>query len=186
MERESHVVFGGATAARSEEVDAATRFMAYLPYFARMPLDEVLDLRSELAEPLARFRSEMVKLSRDFARPIDPSFAVDVDDAWRERVAPALVDIREALAEHGLLREVASVARGDVARLFSEAGGVLAASHANLVSLSEFVTVAAAAAVPALHTLGKAVNERLNATSDVQKQGFYFLHKVDEETRRRA
>lgn len=186
MERESVVVFGGSTAARSSEVDAATRFMAYLPYFSQMPLDEVLDLRGELRPPLARFRNEMVKLSRDFARPIDQSFVADVEDAWRQRVAPALADIREALAEHGLLREVASVARGDVARLFSEAGGVMAASHANLVSLSDFVTVAAAAAVPALHTLGKAVNERLDARRDVQKQGFYFLHKLDEEARRRA
>jgi hypothetical protein len=62
----------------------------------------------------------------------------------------------------------------------------MAASHANLVSLSDFVTATAAAAVPALHTLGKAVNERLTAKRDVQKQGFYFLHKVDEQARRRA
>ena len=54
MERESLLAFDGSAAARSSEVDAATRFMAYLPYLAEMPI-EVLDLRSELATPLARF-----------------------------------------------------------------------------------------------------------------------------------
>jgi hypothetical protein len=186
MERESLVVFDGSTATRSSEVDAATRFMAFLPYFPQMPLDEVLDLKRDLGPPLERFRSEMVKLSRDFARPIDDTFVADVEDAWRESVSPALADIREALAEHGLLREVASIARGDVTRLVSEAGGVMAASHANLVKLSDLVTIAAAAAVPALHTLGKAVNDRMAAERDVLKQGFYFLHKVDEEAQRRA
>ncbi|MGI8807466.1 MAG: hypothetical protein ACR2KK_06435 [Acidimicrobiales bacterium] len=186
MERESLVVFDGSTARRSSEVDAATRFMAFLPYFPHMPLDEVLDLKRELGPPLARFRSEMVKLARDFARPIDDTFVADVENAWRGSVAPALADIREALAEHGLLQEVASIALGDVRRLVSEAGGVMAASHAKLINLSQLVTIAAAAAVPALDTLAKAVNDRMAAKRDVMKQGFYFLHKIDKEAQRRA
>jgi hypothetical protein len=186
MERESLVVFDGSAAARSSEVDAATRFMAFLPYFPEMPFDEVLDLKRDLAPPLARFRGEMVRLAQGFGRPLDATFVTDVEDAWRQSVAPALADIREALADHGLLRDVASVARGDVTRLISEAGGILAASHANLVNLSNLLTMGAAAAVPTLHTLGKAVNQRMATERDVERQGFYFLHRVGEASLRRA
>lgn len=185
MERESVLVFGPPVATRGAEVDAATRFMAYLPYFPDMPLADVLDLRREIDEPLVRFRGEMTKLSNEFARPVDDRFAAEVESAWRARIAPALADIRESLADHGLLREVSSVVRGDVRQLATEAGGVIAASHTNLIDLSGLLTLGAVAAVPALHTIGKAVNGRISARRDVEKQGFYFLHKIDSEARRR-
>lgn len=184
MERESLLIFAGATATRSSEVDAATRFMAFLPSFTGMPIDEVLDLRKEIEAPLLRFRGEMLRLAAEFGRPIDDGFAAAVEQAWRADVAPALADIRECLAEHGLLREIATVARGNIARMMAEAGGVLAASHADPFHLSEMVTMGAAVAVPALDALGSAVNARGSAHRDLQKQGFYFLHKVDQASRR--
>lgn len=186
MENDAVLAFTGNVASRSAEVDAATRFMAFLPYFPDLSLQEVLDLKKALSGPLTRFRSEMVSLSRQFERPIDDHFAADVADAWRERVAPALEDIRESLAEHGLLREVASIAMGDVRRMLSEAGGVWAASHANLLDLSGMLTLAAAAGVPALDTAARSVRATMAARRDVRNQGFYFLHKLDEESRRRG
>jgi hypothetical protein len=185
MESESIVMFDGTTATRSSEVDAASRFMGFLPYFPEMPMDEVLDLKLTIGEPLIRFRGEMVKLAQDFARPIDDGFVRDVENAWRGAVAPALADVREALGQQGLLKGAATVVRGDVRRLAAEAGGVLAASHANLLKLSSLVTLATVAGLPALDTLGIAVNERMKAERDVAKQGFYFLHRIDEEARRR-
>lgn len=186
MEEDALLTFTGMTATRSAEADAATRFMAFLPYFPDLPLSEVLDLKDALSVPLTRFRSEMVSLSRQFDRPIDDEFAADVADAWREKVAPALEEIRGSLAEHGFLREVASIAQGDVKRMLSEAGGIWAASHANLLDLSGMVTFAAAAGVPALDTAARAVRETMTARRDVKKQGFYFLHKLDEESRKRG
>lgn len=186
MENDALLAFTGTTAARSAEVDAATRFMAFLPYFPDLPLSEVLDLKAALSGPLTRFRSEMVSLSTQFDRPIDNEFAADVADAWREKLAPALEEIRESLAEHGFLREVASIALGDGRRMLSEAGGVWAASHANLLDLSGMLTFAAAAGVPAVDTAARAIRETLAARRDVEKQGFYFLHKLDEESRKRG
>lgn len=65
-------------------------------------------------------------------RPIAQTFEVEVKDAWRRNVAPALADIREALAEHRLLSETASIAFGNPRRLMAEAGGVLATAHAEV------------------------------------------------------
>lgn len=186
MEQESVLSFGGAAATRSSEVDAAARFMGFLPYFPDMPLQEVLDLKTSLTAPLVRFRSEMVTLSKDFARPIDDGFAHDVEDAWRQRVEPAIADIRESLAEHGLLKEIASVGLGDVRRLLSEAGGIWAASHADLLKLSGLVSAGLTAAVPALDTTGRAVKETMAARRDARRQGFYFLHKLVHEGHKSA
>lgn len=185
MEREALVAFDPSTAARSSEIHGAARFMAFLPSFPDLALSEVLDLKKELEAPLLRFRAEMAALSKEFSRPIDERFALEVEDAWRERVAPALAEIRETLAEHGLLREVASVAQGDLKAIFAEAGGVVVTSHLDLLRLSGLMTLGVATAIPSLHILGKAVNQRLIAERQVRKQGFYFLHKVDVAARRR-
>jgi hypothetical protein len=71
-----------------------------------------------------------------------------VEDAWRTQVAPALADIREALAEHGLLSEAASIALGDPRRLLVEAGGVLAVAHGEVLSLSALLTTGLAPGLP--------------------------------------
>jgi hypothetical protein len=68
-----------------------------------MPMDDALDLRGSLSRPLKRFRAAMARLSREFeSRPIDDAF--ELEDAWRRDVDPALQEIREALAERGLLK----------------------------------------------------------------------------------
>lgn len=171
---------------RGAEVTSAASFMGYLPYFPDLPMDEVLDLRRTLKSPLIRFRSAMTALSREFeSRPIDESFDAQVDEAWRRQVAPALLEIREALSEHGLLREAASIALGDPRRLLAEAGGVLAAAHGEVVSLSGVLAASVAAALPMADVAGRALKESLGSKRAARSSAFYFLHKVAEEAERR-
>ena len=137
LEREMSLIHSDHAVRHGTEVSSAAAFMGYLPYFPHLPMDEVLDLRRRLSEPLRSFRGALAKLSRDFeARSFDEAFEVEVQDAWRLQVAPALEEIRETLAEHGFLSEVASVALGDPRRLLAEAGGVIAAAHGDVISLA--------------------------------------------------
>lgn len=168
-----------ALSARSKEVAAAASFMGFLPNFAAMPMDEVLDLRKQLAKPLKRFRGAVARMSREFeTRVTDESFVLEVEDAWRTQVEPALADIREAMAEHGLLREVASVALGDPRRLMAEAGGVVAAAHGDVISLSGLLTAGAAAGVPAVDVVGRAALARSRGRRAARQHAFYFLHRL--------
>ncbi len=161
--------------------------MGYLPYFPDLPMDEVLDLRRSLSKPLIRFRGALARLSRDFeSRPIDEEFEVEVEDAWRLQVAPALADIREALAEHGLLREAASIALGDPRRLFTEAGGVLAAAHGELLSLSGILTAGLAAGLPLADVAGRALQQNRAGKRKARNSAFYFLHRLAQESERRT
>jgi hypothetical protein len=173
------------TMPRAVEVATAATFMGYLPSFSSMPMDEVIDLRRELEVPLIRFRAAVARLSRDFeSRPIDETFDAEVEDAWRREIAPALADIREALAEHGLLREVASIALGDPRRLILEAGGVVAAAYGDVLSLSGLLTAGTALGVPALDVLGRSLKERGQGRRKVRGSAFYFLHRVGDVAQR--
>jgi hypothetical protein len=110
---------------------------------------------------------------------VDANFAADVEDAWRERVGPALLEIEEALREHGLLREVGRVVTGDPKRiLLDTVGGALVATHQNLVSLSGLLAAAAAAGVPPLDVACRAARETLEARAEAERNSFYFLHQV--------
>ena len=53
-------------AGRSAQAMAASGLMARLPTFPAATVDEVLDIRSQLAPSLTRFRSVMVTISKDF------------------------------------------------------------------------------------------------------------------------
>lgn len=176
-----------ASVQRGREISAAATFMGFLPHFPELPMDEVLDIRRSLASPLARFRGAIARLSREFSsRAIDVSFAAEVADAWRREVAPALADIREALAEHGFLTEVRSIALGDPRRLLLEAGGVLAATHGEFLSVSGLVAAALTAGLPLADLTGRATLASLNGRRDAKKHAFYFLHRVAETSALRA
>jgi hypothetical protein len=187
LEREASVTASDIAVRRGSEVGAATAFMAFLPYFAQLPMDEILDLRRELQEPLVRFRGEMASLSRTFnTRQFDREFRAEVEDAWRQRVEPALADIREALSEHGLLREAASVARGDVRRLLVEAGGIFVAANTFRLSISNLMTAGIAVGAPLADVLGRALNDSRSGTAAARSNSFYFLHRLSEEAEQRA
>lgn len=187
LEREAAVAPSSPAMRRGAEVSSAASFMGYLPYFPDLPMDEVLDLRRALGKPLVRFRGALARMSREFeSRPIDEEFEAEVEDAWRSQVAPALADIREALSEHGLLSEAASIALGDPRRLLVESGGVLAAAHGDVVSLSGLVTAGVAAGLPLADVAGRGLQQSRAAKRDVRRSAFYFLHRLAEEARSRA
>lgn len=169
------------------EITSVTGIMGFLPSFPDLPMDEILDLRQQLMGPLRRFRSTWSLVSREFdSRPFDADFNAEIEDAWRTRVEPALLEIRDALSEHGLLREAASIALGDPRRILIEAGGVLAAAHADASALSGMMAAALAAVVPVTDVTLRAMRSTAAARRQVRKHPFYFLHRLQDEAVRRA
>lgn len=183
MIREAKVAVPGEMH-RGAAVTSATSFVNFLPYFADLPMDEVIALRKELAVPLVAFRAAVSKLSRDFASlPYDTEFVEEVERVWWDDVEPALVQLREVLADHGLLRSVEAVALGDVRRLAVDAGGAVAFGVSDLVSVSNWLTASLAVGIPAADVLGKVLLERRNGRSKARCNSMYFLHQVDEASR---
>lgn len=172
---------------RSTEITAAAHLMGFLPAFPHLPIDEVLGLRDEIKGPVVRFRGEVATIAKAFeSRAIDEDFDIEVEDAWRMTVAPALEDIREALAEHGLLKEAASVVSGDFRKLLIEAGGVFVAAHGPVVNISSIVAALAAASLPTADVAMKAARGSRHAKQAARRSAFYFLHYLDHESTKRT
>jgi len=185
IEREGGKPAQAAGALRAVEIASAAAFMGYLPAFEQMPMDETLDLRRVINAPLIRFRAAMTTMSESFStRPIDDDFVADVEDAWRRDVAPRLLEIRETLAEHSLLREVASVAMGDPTRLVAEAGGIFVTAMGTSLSLSGVMSAMLSAGVPIADVTLRALKARNKGVDIAKQSAFYFLHEVGERAAR--
>lgn len=106
---------GGLLGSRSSlgkaEIAIVAGLMGNLPHLSGAPLDQVVSLRTKLHDPLTRFRSAVSNMSAHFSSEIyDESLALEIQLAWRQEVAPALLEIREVLQEEGLLRSLRDVA----------------------------------------------------------------------------
>ncbi|MEM0963928.1 MAG: hypothetical protein AAGK21_15480 [Bacteroidota bacterium] len=80
-----------------------------LPLFDRATVAEVLDIRSDLDAPLARFRAAIDGFSDEVAAAAwDADFQVEAARVYRQRVVPAVEDIETVVASVGYLRELVS------------------------------------------------------------------------------
>ncbi len=80
-----------------------------LPLFDRATVAEVLDVRSDLDGPLARFRAAVDEFAAEVASAAwDADFAVEAARVYRQRVAPAVAEVEDAVASVGYLRELVS------------------------------------------------------------------------------
>ena len=93
----------GYKARRGASASVSERFLARLPTFPGAKVDEVIDIRADLRDPLFRFRRELQQVVADMElSPWDPQFEHSVQAAWIERVAPALLEIEELSNEKKL------------------------------------------------------------------------------------
>jgi hypothetical protein len=100
---------------RSAQAMTASGLMARLPTFPEATVDEILDIRAELAPVLARFRAAMVGLSKDFKQPSwETGFEDQVHDAWVGSVHPAIEEIGESVQANKSLLTLASDLTGGV------------------------------------------------------------------------
>jgi len=171
----------GESGTRGREIGAVASLAGFLPYFTEMPVDEIVDLRRELSAPLVRFRAAMARMSRDVvSRPLDEDFQAEIEQRWRSDIEPALLEIRETLAENGLLRQVAAIALGDPRRLMMESGAVIAATLSPQDVVQGAIAAGIAAAVPAADVGLRAIRGRQRGKSAARSNEFYFLHRVAE------
>lgn len=166
--------------ARASEAVLGTGLIARLPAFTEIPMSEVLELRRDLAGPLVRYRSAVTRLRAQEFDPYSPQRVEVVEYLWREQVEPALLDIREQLAEHALIRELARTIRADLRDLVkgapTRAGvAVLAGAVANLDTA---VSVAAAGVLGVVPPIADAVAARKAAQDEVQRRDFYYLYRL--------
>lgn len=100
-------MMGEGVISRGKQISLATELFSKLPSFPGASLDEVLSIRSDLGEPLVRFRAAMVHLSNMIKESqFDDQFEERVQDINVQEVEPALMEIREALRDNSTMRRL--------------------------------------------------------------------------------
>ena len=155
----------------------ASALMSRLPTFPDATVDELLDIRTELADPLAEFRSAMVSIANGFTSEAwEKDFVDEVRDAWVAQVSPAVQAIELAVRDNRSLLTMAAnfggAANAAVPGLAIVAAGL--AGHAGAVAeLGGGISVAA----PLLNAL----KDRTSNAREIRMRPFYFLYKVHQK-----
>jgi hypothetical protein len=184
--RELDVATGSKTDAPSAtEPHLATSFIGRMESFPDAVMDEILDVRRELNAPLVRFRSAVAGMAREMEEtPLDRGFARAADALYRERVAPALLEISEVEKERGLFRQIArqaltGEATPDLAPTIATVG--LAATHyPSLPVLAAAIGGLSGPALSSAYNLVAAVKEaRDRLAAERRTNKFLFLVEAD-------
>lgn len=151
----------------SREVGVASHYIASIPAFPETSLDVLIDVRRELAGPLARFRSAMAAMVADISeQPADRDFARAADAAYRRVVAPQLAELEELTKAQRL----ATVLREEVLRSKGE-------------TVAKAVIAFAAMGATAWPQVAQAAVGALVAAADVAS-GAYDRYRQGDERRR--
>ena len=181
---EGHVRLPERAVSNASEAVLGTGILARLPAFPTAALDEVVELRRDLDEPLGRYRRKVSDLRSELRTgPFDQHIEAEVDAVWRSEVGPAIVEIRQAMADHGLVREILRSLSGNVSDFVKGVGlpaGVTVFS-ANMLDLNTAVTTGlASAAAAAAPTVAEALRSR---QKEGQSRGhdLYYLYEVNRQ-----
>lgn len=181
MIREGMVQPPDRSMANAGEALLGTGLLARLPAFTSVPLAEVQDLRKDLDEPLSRYRRRVAQLRGQLrGTPFDKEVDAEVNAVWRHEVDPAIADIREAMAEHTLVREIVRSLRhnvGDVVKGWAPVG--LGVGLATVGQVDAAVSAAIATAGMATQATVNALENRAEGLASVRAGDFYYLYEVD-------
>lgn len=166
---------------RGRQVGAAHEFIARLPTFPAARMDEIIDVREELRQPLTVFRSEMVKVARDMkSDAFDPDFLAEAEEAWVERVAPALDELHELVEEKRLRRLLGQQATSG--GLVGAAGGLVTGLATQDVLFGAAATTVAAATT----TVTRALSLRREFVREIGRRPYFFLYRTEQVLNARA
>jgi hypothetical protein len=143
--------------------------------FPDAEMDVILDVRRQLTAPLLRFRSALAAASEHFSSaPWETSFPNDVDDFYRRVVAPALLEVQEALEELG--------ARQTLLRLTSRrdvVAATLALATASRIAEIPAVIYGSSGAALVASEAAIEMRERRRARAEAERNSFYFFYRAN-------
>jgi hypothetical protein len=163
------------TARRSTQVTAAASLMGRIPSFPGATVDEVIDIRRNLDPSLARFRTAMADVAKDFTTsPWEQGFGDEADALWTEMVYPAIDEITDSIrADRGLL-ELAQLTVDPASDVWP--GIIILASgsvaHMPLLTLT-------GGALTVLKPLIAVMSSLRDNSNSVRVRPFYFLYDLE-------
>ncbi len=163
------------------QVMVASDALGRLPAFPAATIDEMLDIRRELQVPLIRFRAAVTRLGRTMAAaPYDEHVQAEVDDLYREHIAPALQEIEELVQANAYLRRLGEQAVGTLGPV------VTAVVTVGVTRMADLPWVLDVAAPVVQATAGAAWQKYGAGQRPITQHEMFFLHRTEELLQQRA
>lgn len=163
----------------ASEAAVGSGLVARLPAFPQAPLDELLDLRRDLQDPLVRYRSAVTRLAADLrSRTYEAGTASELDDLWAREIAPVLVELDESYAEHSLVREIARQLGTDLKTLIGAGAGIYVGLD-KLTTISQWVGAAAAVAAPVAEASARGAIASSRSRREASRHELFYLYELD-------
>jgi hypothetical protein len=164
-----------ARLAPATQVGVAARLIGWVPAFPDADVEAILDARNALRDPLIRYRSAIVRITRDLeAAPIDAEFESVVQELHRQYVEPALLEIEDLGRQLGLATTLGSALQAGAGGFVTKAIVTFAAAQAAGLPSLLLTTGGLAADIAA-----KVVRDRRDVTDQQRENQFYFLYEAD-------
>lgn len=154
------------------ELQLAQELLRPLPAFSLADIDEIMDIRKELASPLRRFRVEVAELATAIEN--DGDVAEQVNSVWRKSIRPALDELDELTQENSYLRQLAD--KVTEAKTLLPASATFALGIGGLTGVAQ--VAAAAASVGAIPL--EALRAKVKDGRALQRKRLYFLWKLSQ------
>lgn len=167
---------------RAKNVGLSADLLSRLPLFDNASVSEVIDIRKELDKPLIRFRSAIIKYSSEIeSASWDKDFPQECEQLFREKVAPAILEIEETCKANRRLLVYFNKLFDEKVIVGASALGVLLASASELPNtIAQFIPVTAGTAA----ILYKAEKEWREKKQELEKNQLYFYYKTGEALKR--
>jgi hypothetical protein len=119
--RDGWIKVSDSAVGRGKHGGLAGHLLKRLPSFDQASVDEILDIRKELDRPLIRFRSAVIQFSEEIrSASWDKDFPSDAGQVFYKNVAPAVLDMEEAIKSNTALMAFLRTLARDPASFLSE------------------------------------------------------------------
>lgn len=162
---------------RTTATFAGAGLIARLPAFPEVPLDELLDLRKDLSDPLVRYRTAAARMSKQSGLAIGPDANAQIDDLWVNEVEPAILAIKEQMHDHGLMRELARTACDDIKTYLAE-GTAIVLGLGTLTGIAGWASTLLGMGAPSAQASVQAWKSSHDGQLAAQRSDLFYLYEA--------
>jgi len=163
---------------RGQIVGLASDLLQRLPLFDDATTEEVIEIRRQLEDPLVRFRGAVITYARAIgSAQWDRSFQEEADLVFREKVAPAVKDLEDAIRANSFAQKLLGRATSPLALPSSSVIGVVVSK---LAAFQPLLGASLGIAVGSAVAAGSAWKEWQDQSSEIERNQLYFYYRARE------
>lgn len=163
---------------RAGQAAIGSGLVARLPAFPSARMADLLDLRTDMAAPLIRYRAAVGEFEKTTASTFDDRMSVRVDELWASGVQPSMIDLREQFMRHSLVKEIARSAAEDV-KAYIATGPAIFLGMNSMTGLGGLVSASAGLAAPAGAALVRGAAKRSDHRFELKRHKLFYLYEAN-------